>query len=240
MKKDGDFIEIYKNAISNETCDYMVEAMESNSESTYPGATASGTMPKIKKSTDFNLLDARKSDSNIDSVIIPTLRKSLYKHLLEYFIKYPFLHTELFLIDEGLQEVLDKGDDKTAIQKIFKRVAFWPASILIKRYTKEVDGYHGWHEDNGNDTPEICRMLVFMYYLNDVEEGGETDFLHQNLKIKPTKGSLVIFPTYFTHTHKGHIPISNDKYICNVWLMKRSKAFDGIATEINNYYATLN
>lgn len=238
MKKEGDFIEIYKNAISNEICDYMVETMESNSELTHPGGTASGVVLKLKKSTDFNLLSARENDPNIDSVIIPTLRKSLYKHLLEYFVKYPFLHAELFLLNEGLQDALDKGDDKLAIQKIFKKVAFWPASILMKKYTKEIDGYHGWHEDNGRDIPEICRMLVFMYYLNDVKEGGETDFLHQNLKIKPTKGSLAIFPTYFTHTHKGHVPISNDKYICNVWLMKRSKTFDNITTEINNYYTT--
>ena len=58
-----------------------------------------------------------------------------------------------------------------------------------------------------------------MFYLNDVEEGGETEFYHQKLKIKPKKGTCVIFPTYFTHKHKGHIPISNDKYIMNVWVV---------------------
>ena len=52
-----------------------------------------------------------------------------------------------------------------------------------------------------------------MFYLNDVKEGGETEFYHQNLKVPPTQGSLVIFPAYFTHLHKGHIPITDDKYI---------------------------
>ena len=59
-----------------------------------------------------------------------------------------------------------------------------------------------------------------MYYLNDVSEGGETEFYHQKVKIKPEKGTLVIFPAYFTHLHKGNVPISNDKYILNFWLMK--------------------
>ena len=56
-----------------------------------------------------------------------------------------------------------------------------------------------------------------MFYLNDVEEGGETEFYNQKVKIKPKKGTCVIFPTYNTHLHKGHIPISNDKYILNMW-----------------------
>ena len=67
----------------------------------------------------------------------------------------------------------------------------------------------------------LSRVLVCMFYLNDVKEGGETEFYFQKLKVKPTKGSLVIFPTYFTHLHKGHIPISNDKYICNLWILKK-------------------
>ena len=56
-----------------------------------------------------------------------------------------------------------------------------------------------------------------MIYLNDVEEGGETAFFHQNIKVKPEKGKMVIFPPYFTHMHKGMRPISNDKYICNCY-----------------------
>ena len=57
-----------------------------------------------------------------------------------------------------------------------------------------------------------------MWYLNDVEEGGETEFWYQKVKIKPKKGTVVMFPTSFTHKHKGHIPISNDKYIVNMWM----------------------
>jgi hypothetical protein len=60
-------------------------------------------------------------------------------------------------------------------------------------------------------------MVVGMLYLNDVEEGGETEFLHQKVKIKPSQGTVVVFPTYFTHVHRGNAPISNTKYIINKW-----------------------
>ena len=60
-----------------------------------------------------------------------------------------------------------------------------------------------------------------MFYLNDVKEGGETEFYHQKIKIKPKAGTLVLFPAGFTHTHKGNMPISNDKYIITTWLCYR-------------------
>ena len=57
-----------------------------------------------------------------------------------------------------------------------------------------------------------------MFYLNDVKEGGETEFYHQKIKIKPKKGTAVIWPSFYTHLHKGNVPVSNNKYILNVWL----------------------
>jgi hypothetical protein len=58
-----------------------------------------------------------------------------------------------------------------------------------------------------------------MVYLNDVEQGGETEFYFQNLKSKPKQGTLVIAPATFTHTHRGNMPISNDKYIFTSWVL---------------------
>ena len=41
--------------------------------------------------------------------------------------------------------------------------------------TKPGEGYHTWHYENSGDSH--YRKLVTMLYLNDVEEGGETEFL---------------------------------------------------------------
>ena len=56
-----------------------------------------------------------------------------------------------------------------------------------------------------------------MVYMNDVDEGGETEFLYQQKKIKPKTGRVVIFPASFTHQHRGNPPMSN-KYIITGWL----------------------
>jgi hypothetical protein len=56
-----------------------------------------------------------------------------------------------------------------------------------------------------------------MWYLNDVNEGGETLFF-EKYSIKPQKGKIVIFPAEWFFQHKGKIPISNDKYIITGWI----------------------
>jgi hypothetical protein len=58
-----------------------------------------------------------------------------------------------------------------------------------------------------------------MFYLNDVEQGGETDFFYPNIKLKPKKGTMVIAPAGFTHTHRGNKPISDNKYILTSWVL---------------------
>ena len=77
-------------------------------------------------------------------------------------------------------------------------------------------GYHIWHYES-SDRQNCHRLLTWMVYLNDVEEGGETEFLYQHLRIKPKQGTLVIWPAAFTHTHRGNPPLSNEKYIVTGW-----------------------
>lgn len=77
-------------------------------------------------------------------------------------------------------------------------------------------GYHAWHHERG-DNENIYRVLAVILYLNDVEEGGETEFFHQHKRIQSKAGRLVIWPAGFTHTHRGNPPISNEKYIITTW-----------------------
>ena len=48
---------------------------------------------------------------------------------------------------------------------------------------------------------------------------GETEFLHQQRKIAPKTGTLLIAPTAFTHTHRGNMPKGGDKYIATSWIL---------------------
>jgi 2OG-Fe(II) oxygenase superfamily len=79
------------------------------------------------------------------------------------------------------------------------------------------EGYHIWHcEQDGIENSR--RIAAYIVYLNDVEEGGETEFLYQAKRVKPTQGTVVIFPSSYTHYHRGNPPISGDKYILTGWL----------------------
>jgi len=77
-------------------------------------------------------------------------------------------------------------------------------------------GYHVWHYES-SDRGSCNRLLTHIVYLNDVEEGGETELLYLHKRFKPKAGTVLIFPAAFTHTHRGNPPLSNDKYIITGW-----------------------
>ena len=78
-------------------------------------------------------------------------------------------------------------------------------------------GYHIWHCEHG-DKCFSRRIAAYILYLNDVVEGGETEFLYQRKRIAPTEGSLVIFPASYTHAHRGNPPLRGSKYIMTGWI----------------------
>lgn len=78
------------------------------------------------------------------------------------------------------------------------------------------EGYHVWHFENGT-LDEARRITAWLVYLNDVEEGGETEFLYLHKRIKPKAGTMVIWPAGFTHTHRGNPPLTGTKYIISSW-----------------------
>jgi hypothetical protein len=87
-------------------------------------------------------------------------------------------------------------------------------NVNIQKYLPK-QGFLKYHWEN--KFPEWSfRHLVFMTYLNTVKVGGETDFPHQKLKIKPKKGLTVIWPASWTHVHKG-LETKELKYIVTGW-----------------------
>jgi hypothetical protein len=77
-------------------------------------------------------------------------------------------------------------------------------------------GYHVWHDENGNQSVSD-RVAVWMIYLNDDYEGGETEFLYYKKRIKPERGKLLIWPAGYTHTHRGGMVLSGNKYVVTGW-----------------------
>jgi len=89
--------------------------------------------------------------------------------------------------------------------------------INIQHY-KPNGGYHVWHTERSNGKyPVAARHLAFMTYLNNVEDGGETEFYYQKLKVKPRKGLTLIWPVDWTHTHRGIPSPTEEKCIITGW-----------------------
>ena len=83
------------------------------------------------------------------------------------------------------------------------------------QYYKPKGGFKQWHCERGG-LLDVKRILVFMTFLNDAPDGG-TMFKYQKLTIPAKKGLTLIWPTDFTHTHKGQISKTHEKYIITGW-----------------------
>tara|TARA_R110000744_G_scaffold273840_1_gene387054 strand:+ start:1464 stop:2063 length:600 start_codon:yes stop_codon:yes gene_type:complete len=122
------------------------------------------------------------------------------------------------LINQHLSQALEEylhlfpclGQNQTALYSIRQKLQKTPIS----------GGFHGWHCENAH-IETLSRVLAWTIYLNDVDEGGETEFLYQSERVKAKKGKTTIFPSGFMHTHRGNPPISNEKYILTGWFSMR-------------------
>ena len=87
--------------------------------------------------------------------------------------------------------------------------------INIQHY-KPNDGYRIFHFERCNSSTTY-RHLFFITYLNTVEDGGGTEFFYQDRVCKSVKGKTIIAPSDWTHTHRGIISPTEDKYIMTGW-----------------------
>jgi len=97
----------------------------------------------------------------------------------------------------------------------FKPLIKSDEGYTIIKYNK--GGFYSWHSDAAKSAM-YYRNVTCVFYLNDVEEGGETTFKHQNISVKPEKGKVVMFSSSWTHEHCGEEIIKGDKYIVVTWL----------------------
>jgi hypothetical protein len=100
------------------------------------------------------------------------------------------------------------------------------------QYYKPGMAFHLFHcERTDISYPGTTRHLAWMTYLNDVDDGGETEFYYQKLKVKPRKGLTLIWPADWTHTHRGLSSPTQEKYIITGWLNYIDRDLDNIESE---------
>jgi|TARA_Y100000289_G_C3904369_1_gene141053 hypothetical protein len=187
------FIGTYDGYIPDHDCDKAIKYFEDESEvkRTLNRQAAERALPSIKK--DEQLFCGR---NNV---------RGWWRELKPFFYNFD-LCLKHYVEHCGLQGYYEEGLQFTTF-KIQK--------------TLPTEGYHIWHIEHGAGFDNEPRALVYTVYLNDVEEGGETEFLHYSKRVKPKKGRVVIFPAGFPYVHRGNPPLSGEKYILTSWMMSR-------------------
>tara|TARA_B100001250_G_C19342955_1_gene589896 strand:+ start:68 stop:634 length:567 start_codon:yes stop_codon:yes gene_type:complete len=127
--------------------------------------------------------------------------------------KNPF---NLLFLDELRDVIVQYIKEYPFVDQIDK----WEFSNVykIQKYLPN-EGYFEIHCENSHHTtsPIDNRVLVWMIYLNDVTDGGYTEFPQQNRLIQPGVGDILIWPPYWTHPHKGITSKTQTKYIMTGW-----------------------
>ena len=92
------------------------------------------------------------------------------------------------------------------------------------RYTSErsamnTSQQHTYHIDGGQEGPgQPARLLAALVYLSEPSLGGETLFLNQGIKVAPTCGRVVIFPSSFQYIHAGRRVRKGRKYAVSLMI----------------------
>jgi hypothetical protein len=119
------------------------------------------------------------------------------------------LHRLFPLMNEGVDQYVKKFEHLNNINQ-FNLEAF-----NIQKYNPG-EGFYPWHCENSGLGKGASRVLAWMIYLNDVPDGG-TEFLYQDHLEQAEQGKFMIWPAYWTHTHKGQISNTTTKYILTGW-----------------------
>jgi len=189
---DDPYLFVIEHSFSDKECDDMIKQFENEQHFHYNGITGGGYNPNVKRTSEI-FISGRETWRKWNNLCFKKLNESLVKYATHCWEK---CHNDYLL---NIQ-VNDTG-------------------YQLQKYMKEQQ-YYKWHQD-GSLKPGFAehRIITYLWYLNDVNEGGETYFFHG--KVKPKKGTLVLFPAFWTYNHKGATPISNDKYIITGWVYGR-------------------
>ena len=192
-----DTIGVYDNVLSKTNCKRYIKRIEEAIKGGYAieGKASSGLDEGIKSSTDFNFLNyANNKDLKLVELISQTFNHNLTNNYLN---KFPYNN-------EFEHNTVVAG--KTS----------YPA-FNIQKYDKNKGHYNGWHVEK-DCLGTSSRAFVFILYLNDVDKGGETEFLNQSVRVKPKAGRIAIWPAGFPYVHRGNPPLSGEKYILTSWM----------------------
>jgi len=176
------------NLENNKLCNEITQFFENNKELQIQGITSYGKDLKAKKTTDIPVNPHDLKNPKFE--VLKQYMDELYKCFIDYQNQWPFLKSVIKVVDvPGFN-----------IQKYSRGDHF----ALLHSERTTLDTLH--------------RLFAWMTYLNDVDDGGQTNFSHYEIKIRPETGKTLIWPAEWTHAHTGEILKSGTKYIVTGWM----------------------
>ncbi len=147
---------------------------------------------------------------------------------------YPNMDQFDFTINRGINLELHKFLVNNALRCLEQykmdvpEAKFWPEKysfedFRVKHYASGGHDRFDEHVDVKN-LVSAKRFLIFFWYLNDVEEGGETEITSTGVKVKPEKGKLLIFPPFWMFPHIGYPVIKGDKFLLSSYMHLNEKS----------------
>ena len=193
--KGENFIRVIDDAMTHEQCAKLIDGFHAvhDQGGSYSRQKTENVSKEVKSDTSINTYDLLIT--NIFKPLQEQMMIMLNKHITAYVEDF---ETGMFCHSVGEQFPMSQSGIKIQM-------------------TKPSEGYHVWHCENSGLITK-GRFLTWILYLNDIEEGGETELIHLSKRISPKTGRLVIFPAGWTHAHRGNPPLSNNKYIATGWM----------------------
>ena len=202
MKEEyKEFVGIYDESVPVELCNEFVKNYElAKKNRTIIDVTKENETQNLDKISPFARKDEVAFVAPTSSTIYPIPPvKAYFKFLHECFINY----VERYSIEFS-------GPIFNDVFKIHK--------------VRKTEGYHQWHYERGAPIG-LDRLLAYMTYLETPKKGGETEFLHQSLRIEPIVGRTLIWPAGFTHMHRGNPPLDGEKMYITGWFTSGKEDF---------------
>ena len=173
---------------NNKLCNEITQFFENNKELQIQGITSYGKDLKAKKTTDIPVNPHDLKNPKFE--VLKQYMNELYKCFIDYQNQWSFLKSVIKVVDVP--------------------------GFNIQKYSRG-DHFAQLHSERTTlDT--LHRLFAWMTYLNDVDDGGQTNFNHYGIKIKPETGKTLIWPAEWTHAHTGEILKSGTKYIVTGWM----------------------
>jgi hypothetical protein len=190
----NNFIGVYDNYITPEECNKVIKVYEDET--------------KLQKTLD------RMASENASVLQKKDKQYFAAGHNLD--VWWEEFKTLMFNVDIAFKNYCTN----TGAHEAYDNIPFNYTGVKIQK-TLPTEGYHTWHLEHNKGYHNEARAFVFSVYLNDVKEGGETEFLHFSQRVKPKTGRIVIWPSAFPYLHRGNPPLSGEKYILTSWVMLR-------------------